>query len=71
MAKVRVPSDFVGKALREARLRERDGINVLAIERIDAAGIRRRIAPRADTVLQRGDVLVVMGEERAVDRLRR
>jgi CIC family chloride channel protein len=71
MAKVTVPSDFVGKPLREARLREQDGINVLAIERIDASGVQRRIAPRADTVLQRGDVLVVMGEQRAVDRLRR
>lgn len=69
MAKVPVPHEMVGKPLRETRLRE-TGINVLAIERVDATGQRRRIAARADTRLERGDVLVVMGGERAVERLR-
>jgi CIC family chloride channel protein len=71
MAKVVVPAALVGKSLLEARLREERGINVLAIERIDAAGRRHRVAPAADTVLRRGDVMVVIGAERAVEALRR
>lgn len=70
MAKVVVPPAMVGLALREARLREARGLNVLAIERLDAGGRRTRLAPAADTVLQRGDVIVVIGEEGAVERLR-
>jgi CIC family chloride channel protein len=71
MDKVRVPASMVGKSLRETRLREAAGINVLAIERVDASGLRHRIAPAGDTILARGDVLVVIGGEGAVDRLRR
>jgi len=71
MAKVVVPAALVGKSLLEARLREERGINVLAIERVDAAGRRHRVAPAADTVLLRGDVMVVIGAERAVESLRR
>jgi CBS domain-containing protein len=70
MAKLPVPHELVGRALRETGLRERYGISVIAIQRMDASGQETRVAPRADTVLRRGDVLVVMGEEGAVERLR-
>jgi Trk K+ transport system NAD-binding subunit len=43
----------------------------MAIQRMDAAGREQRIAPRPDTRLQRGDMLVVLGEESAMDRLER
>ncbi|HUP01472.1 MAG TPA: chloride channel protein, partial [Gemmatimonadota bacterium] len=69
MAKVPVPAGMTGKALRETGLRERYGISVIAVQRVDVAGREHRIAPRADTVLRRGDVMVVMGEARAVERL--
>jgi len=70
MSRLAVPPDMVGRALRDSGLRDRYEITVMAIERMDAAGREQRIAPRADTVLKRGDVLVVMGEEQAVQRLR-
>lgn len=70
MAKVAVRPDMVGKSLRETRLREDHGVNVLALERLDAAGRRMRLAPAGDTVLQRGDVLVVIGALEAVEGLR-
>jgi CBS domain-containing protein len=70
MAKLPLPHEMVGRALRETGLRERFGISVIAIQRMDASGQETRVAPRADTVLRRGDVLVVMGEEGALERLR-
>lgn len=70
MAKIAVRPDMVGKSLRETRLREEHGVNVLAVERLDAAGRRLRLAPAGDTVLQRGDVLVVIGALEAVEGLR-
>ncbi|MFN2384616.1 MAG: chloride channel protein [Gemmatimonadota bacterium] len=69
MAHVAVPAEVIGKALREAGLRDLHGITVLAIRRLDASGRDQRLAPRAETVFQRGDVLVVMGEEAALARL--
>jgi K+/H+ antiporter YhaU regulatory subunit KhtT len=36
---------------------------------MDAAGREHRIAPRPDTRLMRGDALVVLGAESAVDRM--
>jgi CIC family chloride channel protein len=70
MAKIAVRPDMVGRSLRDTRLREEHGVNVLAVERLDAAGRRTRLAPGADTVLQRGDVLVVIGAAEAVEGLR-
>jgi K+/H+ antiporter YhaU regulatory subunit KhtT len=42
----------------------------MAIQRMGAGGLEERVAPRADTVLHRGDVLVVMGEEAGVKKLK-
>jgi CIC family chloride channel protein len=69
MSKIPVPGEFVGQTLAEAQLRARHGITVMAIQRLDAAGREQRIAPRSDTRLMRGDMLVVLGEESVMDRL--
>jgi CIC family chloride channel protein len=70
MARLPVPPEMVGRALRDSGLREKYGISVMAVQRMDASGQETRVAPRADTVLRRGDVLVVMGEEGALEKLR-
>ena len=69
MAKVGVPRRLIGLAISETGLRDAWGITVLAIERMDRGGREQRIAPRAETVLERGDRLVVMGTPQAVERL--
>lgn len=71
MSRIAVPAEFVGQTLAEAQLRARHGITVMAIQRMDAAGREHRIAPRPDTRLQRGDMLVVLGEDSAMERLER
>jgi trk system potassium uptake protein TrkA len=61
-----VASDkFVGKELRQLDLRNRFGVNVIAIKR--GEGIN--ITPRADDRIQEGEVLVVIGEAEAIKRL--
>jgi CIC family chloride channel protein len=70
MAKVPVPTRMVGKSLQDLQLRQEFGVSVIAIQRIDKSGREHRIAPHAETVLERSDVLVVMGEESSVARLR-
>ncbi|HET9332459.1 MAG TPA: chloride channel protein [Gemmatimonadota bacterium] len=68
MSKVTVPPGLVGKTIAEAGIGSRHGITVMAIERMDAAGREHRIAPRPDTRLARGDALVVLGADSAVER---
>jgi CIC family chloride channel protein len=71
MSRIAVPGRFVGQTIAEAQLRSRHGVTVMAIQRLDAAGREQRIAPRPDTRLLRGDMLVVLGEVPAVERLER
>lgn len=49
---------YVGRTLREARLRSQSGALVLAIRRADGTAI---VGPNADTVLMVGDHLICMG----------
>ena len=69
MSRIVVPGEFVGQTLAEAQLRARHGVTVMAIQRLDAAGREHRIAPRPDTRLVRGDTLIVLGEDSAMDRI--
>ncbi|HUP19073.1 MAG TPA: TrkA C-terminal domain-containing protein, partial [Gemmatimonadota bacterium] len=69
-AKIPVPPRLVGRSIREARIREETGVSVVAIERVDASGRERRLAPEPETVLKRGDMIVVLGEDAAIERLK-
>jgi trk system potassium uptake protein TrkA len=51
------PSNLVGKSLREAAIRQRYGLAVIAIRRGDDVVI----SPRAEEVIQENDILVVLG----------
>jgi monovalent cation:H+ antiporter-2, CPA2 family len=58
VAAVRVDTRLNGKRIEDAQLRERFGVNVLAIRKVN--GIEHDIGP--DTVIDQGDVLYVSGE---------
>ena len=62
---IEAPSRIAGKTLRELDLRNRYGINVLAIKR------EGRVIPNpsADDRIKAGDVLLVLGSEESVQRL--
>lgn len=60
--KAEVGCDLVGQTLADARVRERTGVSIVAIER-DGTVVP---APGPDTVIESGDTLVVIGSEEDV-----
>lgn len=64
---VMAPPEFYGKTLRELALRARYGINIMAIKRNEEI----KVGPGADDVIQPGDILIAMGEDRQLDKLQR
>lgn len=65
---VELPAELAGRTLAEARLPQDLGLRVLEIERRGAPG-PDRFVPRADTVLEIGDQLVLLGPTEALERL--
>ncbi|WP_299404580.1 TrkA family potassium uptake protein [Acaryochloris sp. IP29b_bin.148] len=60
-----IPEDFHNKSIGELQLRSRYGLNVLAI-----CGDRKfNVNPSPDLKLQKGAVMVVIGETKAIDEL--
>lgn len=75
---VESPRRFHGKTLRELDLRNRFNVNLITIKRVkvttDARGNEEREesvigVPTADTVIEPGDVLVLMGRERDIHKM--
>ncbi|MFW5883528.1 MAG: TrkA C-terminal domain-containing protein, partial [Verrucomicrobiota bacterium] len=58
-------SPLVGETLAGAELRKRHGISVLGIQR----GDRKITAPPPEELMEIGDVLLVMGDPKAIERL--
>jgi trk system potassium uptake protein TrkA len=65
LAEVEVPETFVGRTLLQLDLRRRQGITVVALRR----GGRVEAGVDPDLELKSGDVMVVVGSEKAVERL--
>jgi trk system potassium uptake protein len=59
-----VPGEWVGRSLAELHLSRQSGLTVLAIKPKGKAGT----LPKGDTVFQEGDVLVVGGNKKNLDR---
>lgn len=57
IVEIHVTPRMVGKSLRDLDIRAKYGCNVMAIKTQD----RMNIAPRAEDVIQKDDVLVVVG----------
>jgi CIC family chloride channel protein len=72
IVELEAPHDFSGKPLRELDLRNRYGINVLAIKRLSADGdssTTRVWVPESSDRLEDGDVLVLLGETKRIESL--
>lgn len=61
------PEKFIGKSLKELDLRNKYGIQVIAVRELVPE--RTIYVPRADFVIKDSDVLIVMGEEKQLDKL--
>jgi trk system potassium uptake protein TrkA len=60
---VPAPEAFIGRNLRQLELRPRYGVTLIAVKRrtTPSAPLVTNIAPAADEVIQRGDVLALLG----------
>lgn len=61
------PERFIGKSLRELDLRNKYGIQVIAIRELIPE--KTTFIPRADFVIKDSDILIIMGEEEDLARL--
>ncbi len=61
------PEKFIGKTLRELDLRNKFGIQVIAVRELVPE--RTVYVPRADFVVKDSDVLIVMGDEKKLEKL--
>lgn len=57
--------EWQNKSLRDLEMRVKHGLNVMAIKREDKV----LISPHANDVIQKGDVLVVVGENKDIEKL--
>lgn len=78
LAEVKVKSDFVGSTLQELDLRNRYGVNVVAIKTREVVSgvegpekVETRVndLPHAEDVIREGDVLVVIGADEKIREL--
>lgn len=71
------PKDFIGKNLREIDVRARFGVNVIALKRrIPSASKKEEeeivnVAPKAEDIIKKGDILVVLGANENIEKLKK
>jgi CIC family chloride channel protein len=70
LVQVDVPPAIEGQTVADSGLRTRYGVSVLAVKRLTKEGLERRFVPGPADRLQHGDVLIVLGTDEAVTRLR-
>jgi len=61
------PEKFIGKNLKELDLRNRFGVQVIAIKEIIPE--KTTIIPKADFVIKDSDILILMGDQKQLDKL--
>jgi trk system potassium uptake protein TrkA len=65
IVEINLPANWEGKTLYELDIRAKYGINIIAIKN----GLQINVAPTADYVTNRNDLLVVIGLNSAIDKL--
>ena len=74
------PKEVIGKSLRQADVRAKYGVNVIAIKKkakaLDKEGRLKEeekinVSPQASDVIKRGDILVVIGTNADIEKLKR
>ena len=60
---VPAPKSWIGKTLKELNVRAKLGVNIIAVENNE----KTNVSPAADYSIQTGDILVVLGENYALE----
>lgn len=61
------PEKFIGKSLKDLDLRNKYGIQVIAIKELIPE--KTSFAPKSDFVIKDSDILIIMGEEKQLEKL--
>jgi CIC family chloride channel protein len=70
MIELDTPPALAGRTVAESGIRTRYGVSVLAVKRRTREGLERRFVPGPEDRFEAGDVLIVLGTEEAIERLR-
>jgi len=62
------PEEFIGKSLGELNIRARHGLNVIAVKH---EGGEVDISPQAEHLIKKGDLLVVIGQNADIDKVKK
>ncbi|HBT65473.1 MAG TPA: hypothetical protein DEB10_12525 [Ruminococcaceae bacterium] len=65
LMEINTPEDWIGRTLKENNIRSKHGVNVVAIR----SGKNLQVSPGSDDIIHDGDILVVIGENSAIDKL--
>lgn len=57
------PKSWIGKSIKELNIRVKLGVNIIAVE----SGKKTNVSPHADYVIQEGDMMVVLGDNYALE----
>ncbi|MFQ5951965.1 MAG: potassium channel family protein [Candidatus Omnitrophota bacterium] len=76
---IKPPDEFIGKSLRELKIRSEYGVNVIAIKKEMQITRNGRISseervdinPQADDIITKGDILVVFGANEKIEALKK
>lgn len=77
IAELIAPKEFIGKSLREVDIRAKFGVTVIAVKRkIPSASKKEEeeivnISPKAEDLIKKGDILVVLGSNQNIDDLQK
>jgi trk system potassium uptake protein TrkA len=67
---IQAPPEFVGKSLRELALRNRLQVQLIGIQRGTGPNMELKIVPRAEDVIEASDVMLLLGADKDLDRVR-
>ncbi len=62
------PEDFIGKSLGELNIRAKHGLNVIAVKH-EGGGVD--ISPQAEHLIKKGDLLIVIGQNADIDKVKK
>jgi len=73
-AEIRAPKSFWGKKIGDLKIRERYKVNILEMKKMLGEGKEERVEkvnylPHPNDVIGKGDILLVIGEEKDIERL--
>jgi trk system potassium uptake protein TrkA len=69
ITEIKAPARFVGKTLRELAIRNTLSVQLVAIQRLKDNKPEINIVPTAEDVIEENDILILLGENRNLDRV--